>query len=160
MCSGLPAMAIVKLRTRDGKVVEVEWKLAQQSLTIASTLSKGVAGGGGGGTPSHTDMPLTMDCPTVSGAILSLAFSWLKQHINDPPPPPSSEEGRIEQELTPWDETFFRRLPLTTLYELILAADNLRMVRLMHASTKTVAQMMIGKSPAEIRHIFEIPDDL
>lgn len=139
-------LSIVKLRCGDGHVVDVEWKLAQQSETIASTLTKG------GNPPA---LPLTMDCPNVSSSILSLAFEWLKQHLNDQP----AGEGS-EHELSPWDEQFFRRLPLPTLYQLIVAADSLRMGRLMYASTKTVANMMIGKSPAEIRTIFELPDDL
>lgn len=141
--------ATVKLRSRDGQIIEVEQKLALQSETICSTLSK-----------TNMSTGTTIDCPAISGAVLSLAFEWLQHHINDPPPAPEITEGHCRGQLSVWDEQFFSRLALPTLYQLLLAADQLQMVRLLNACNKTVARMMIGKSPAEIRATFDIPDDL
>lgn len=58
-----------------------------------------------------------------------------------------------------WDKEFISPLDNSTLFELILAANYLNIQDLLDLGTTTVADMMRGKKPEEIREIFEIEND-
>lgn len=60
--------------------------------------------------------------------------------------------------LKDWDKDFIS-LDNSTLFELILAANYLNIEDLLDLGTTTVADMMRGKKPEEIREIFEIEND-
>uniref|UniRef100_A0ACD5Y4L4 Uncharacterized protein n=1 Tax=Avena sativa TaxID=4498 RepID=A0ACD5Y4L4_AVESA len=60
--------------------------------------------------------------------------------------------------LKDWDKEFIS-LDNSTLFEVILAANYLNIEDLLDLGTTTVADMMRGKKPEEIREIFEIEND-
>lgn len=60
--------------------------------------------------------------------------------------------------LKDWDKDFIA-LDNSTLFEIILAANYLNIEDLLDLGTTTVADMMRGKKPEEIREIFEIEND-
>ena len=57
-----------------------------------------------------------------------------------------------------WNKNFFE-VDQGTLFELILAANYLDMKGQLNYECKTVASMIVGKTPDQIRTTFNIPDD-
>jgi S-phase kinase-associated protein 1 len=99
--------------------------------------------------------------PNVSGKILSKVLDYCKHHTKDPAPaatPPTARDERRTDDITPWDEAFCR-VDQSTLFELILAANYLDIKPLLDLTCKTVANMIKGKSPEEIRKTFNITND-
>ena len=77
----------------------------------------------------------------------------------DPPPPPEDEarEHRTD-DIIEWDSEFCK-VDQGTLFELILAANYLDIKALLDLTCKTVANMIKGKTPEEIRKTFNIKND-
>ena len=86
-------------------------------------------------------------------------LEWLKHHKDDPPLPEDDEnrEKRTD-DIPPWDQEFLK-VDQGTLFEIILAANFLDIRGLLEVSCKTVANMIKGKTPEEIRKTFNIVND-
>ena len=86
-------------------------------------------------------------------------LEWLKHHREDPPVPEDDEnrEKRTD-DIPPWDQEFLK-VDQGTLFEIILAANFLDIRGLLDVSCKTVANMIKGKTPEEIRKTFNIAND-
>ncbi|WRX23420.1 SKP1 component [Theobroma cacao] len=70
-----------------------------------------------------------------------------------------TDKERIpENKLKAWDADFVK-VDQNTLFGLILAANYLNMKSLLHLTCQTVADMIKGKTPEEIRKIFNIKND-
>ncbi|PIA55891.1 hypothetical protein AQUCO_00700307v1 [Aquilegia coerulea] len=67
-------------------------------------------------------------------------------------------EGQSMEELKTWDADFVK-VDQATLFDLILAANYLNIKTLLDLTCQTVADMIKGKSPEEIRNIFNIKND-
>ena len=77
----------------------------------------------------------------------------------DPPPPPEDEaRERRTDDIAEWDAEFCK-VDQGTLFELILAANYLDIKVLLDLTCKTVANMIKGKTPEEIRKTFNIKND-
>lgn len=85
---------------------------------------------------------------------------YLKHHVNDPQPDASSndKEDKRTDNIDPWDKDFCD-VDQPTLFELILAANYLDIKPLLDVTCKTVANMIKGKTPEEIRKTFHIKND-
>ena len=66
--------------------------------------------------------------------------------------------AKTDEELKAWD-TEFTKVDQGTLFELILAANYLNIKPLLDLTCATVANMIKGKSPEEIRKTFNIEND-
>ncbi|KAJ5446779.1 SKP1 component dimerization [Penicillium cf. griseofulvum] len=77
--------------------------------------------------------------PNVNEAVLKKVIEWCEHHKNDPP-----KFMQVDQEM---------------LFEIILAANYLDIKALLDVGCKTVANMIKGKSPEEIRKTFNIQND-
>ncbi|CAI0553857.1 unnamed protein product [Linum tenue] len=86
--------------------------------------------------------------PNVTGRILAKVIEYCKKHHEAPKP-----DG-----LKSWDEDFVK-VDQNTLFDLILAANYLNIKDLLDLTCQTVANMMKGKTPEEIRAIFNIKND-
>lgn len=64
-----------------------------------------------------------------------------------------------EDELKNWDKSFVQELDQSSLFELILAANYLNIKDLLDLTCQTVADMIKGKTPEEIRETFNIKND-
>ncbi|OAA43127.1 SCF complex subunit Skp1 [Metarhizium rileyi] len=87
--------------------------------------------------------------PNVNEAVLRKVIEWCEHHRNDPPQAQDDDtEGRRRTtEIEEWDQKFMQ------------AANYLDIKPLLDVGCKTVANMIKGKSPEEIRKTFNITND-
>jgi len=144
-------MAPLKLKSLDGEVFTVEQEIIRCSLTIKTMLDDlGLEEG------DEDVIPL----PNVSSAILGKVIDWATHHKDDPPPPEDAEvKEKRTDDISSWDMDFLK-VDQGTLFELILAANYLDIKGLLDVTCKTVANMIKGKTPEEIRKTFNIKNDL
>lgn len=91
--------------------------------------------------------------------ILSQVIEWATHHKDDPSPPEDDENREKKtDDIDPWDQDFLK-VDQGTLFELILAANYLDIKGLLDVTCKTVANMIKGKMPEEIRKTFNIKND-
>lgn len=102
-------------------------------------------------------MPIPLH--NVTAKILAKVVEYCKYH--DEHPTPKTEEKKDEKktdDIIPWDKEFCS-VDQATLFELILAANYLDIKPLLDLTCKTVANMIKGKTPEEIRKTFNIKND-
>jgi len=140
----------IKLQSNDGQTFTVDVLIAKQSVTIRTMLE---------------DLGMEEDCdeavplPNVNAAILKKVIEWAEHHKNDPPTAEEDEnKEKRTDDISSWDSTFLQ-VDQGTLFELILAANYLDIKGLLDTTCKTVANMIKGKSPEEIRKTFNIKND-
>nr|UDO47102.1 ubiquitine ligase [Pandoravirus massiliensis] len=140
--------AIVKLESSDEQVFEVPREVAEMSVTVKHMLDDVDA-------DNENAIPL----PNVTGKILGKVIEWAKYHLENPEPVPAEGEAAKDEkrtdDISPWDKNFCD-VDQPTLFELILAANYLDIKPLLDLTCKTVANMIKGKSPEEIRKTFNI----
>lgn len=143
-------MPNIKLQSSDGEIFEVDVEIAKQSVTIKTMLED---------LGMDEDDDDAIPLPNVNAAILKKVIQWCTHHKDDPPPP-EDEENREKRtdDLSPYDIEFLK-VDQGTLFELILAANYLDINGLLDATCKTVANMIKGKTPEEIRKTFNIKND-
>nr|1LDK_D Chain D, CYCLIN A/CDK2-ASSOCIATED PROTEIN P19 [Homo sapiens] len=130
----------IKLQSSDGEIFEVDVEIAKQSVTIKTMLED----------LGMDPVPL----PNVNAAILKKVIQWCTHHKDDPPPPEDDENKEKRTDDIPvWDQEFLK-VDQGTLFELILAANYLDIKGLLDVTCKTVANMIKGKTPEEIRKTF------
>jgi len=143
-------MPMIKLQSSDGEVFEVDVEIAKQSVTIKTMLEDL-------GMEEDDDEPVPL--PNVNAAILKKVIQWCSFHRDDPPPPEDDEnKEKRTDDICSWDAEFLK-VDQGTLFELILSANYLDIKGLLDVTCKTVANMIKGKSPEEIRKTFNIKND-
>ncbi|XP_033125092.1 S-phase kinase-associated protein 1 [Anneissia japonica] len=143
-------MPNIKLQSSDGEVFEVEVEIAKQSVTIKTMLEDL-----GMDEEEEDAIPL----PNVNSAILKKVIQWCTFHKDDPPPPEDEENKEKRTDDLCGHDIEFLKVDQGTLFELILAANYLDIKGLLDATCKTVANMIKGKTPEEIRKTFNIKND-
>lgn len=134
---------ILTLQSADGENFQVEVEVAKKSETIKNLIED-----------AGTDSPIPL--PNVTGKILTKVVEYCKYH-HEHPELATKKEGEDEkaEEICGWDLDFCK-LDQSTLFDLILAANYLDVKELLTLSCKTVANMIKGKTPEEIRKLFNI----
>ncbi|KAL3634327.1 SKP1-like protein 1A [Castilleja foliolosa] len=134
----------IVLRSSDGELLEVEEAVAVESQTIKNMIEDGCA---------DNVIPLH----NVTGVILSKVIEYCKRHVDasapktdDEPSPTAVSEEEIK--------VLFKD-DQDTLFDLILAAKYLNIKSLLDLTCQTVADMMKGKTPEEIRKMFNLKND-
>uniref|UniRef100_G1Q9K4 S-phase kinase-associated protein 1 n=1 Tax=Myotis lucifugus TaxID=59463 RepID=G1Q9K4_MYOLU len=144
-------MPSIKLQSSDGEIFEVDVETAKQSVTIRTMLEDL-------GLDDEGDDDL-VPLPNVDAAILQKLLQWCTHHRDDPPPPEDDEnKGKRTDDIPAWDQEFLK-VDQGTLFELTLAANYLDIKGLLDVTCKTVANMIKGKTPEEIRKTFNIKND-
>jgi len=140
----------IRLQSSDSEIFEVDVEIAKASMTIKTMLEDL-------GMDEDDDEPIPL--PNVNAAILRKVIEWATKHKDDPPPP-EDEENRDKRtdDIEPFDQEFLK-VDQGTLFELILAANYLDIKGLLDVTCKTVANMIKGKTPEEIRKTFNIKND-
>uniref|UniRef100_A0A8B9W321 S-phase kinase-associated protein 1 n=1 Tax=Bos mutus grunniens TaxID=30521 RepID=A0A8B9W321_BOSMU len=172
-------MPSIKLQSSDGEIFEVDVEIAKQSVTIKTMLEEHehyikkarkqilkrfktftinmdllLISLDLGMDDEGDDDPVPL--PNVNAAILK---KWCTHHKDDPPPPEDDENKEKRTDDIPvWDQEFLK-VDQGTLFELILAANYLDIKGLLDVTCKTVANMIKGKTPEEIRKTFNIKND-
>ncbi|PIA63018.1 hypothetical protein AQUCO_00200796v1 [Aquilegia coerulea] len=90
--------------------------------------------------------------PNVTAKILAKVIEYCKKHVE------GEGQSTEEEELKTWDADFVK-VDQATLYDLILAANYLNIKSLLDHTCQTVADMIKGKTPEEIRKTFNIKND-
>lgn len=140
-------MHIIKLQSADGEIFQVDRDIAKVSVTINTLIDDlGIEEG------VNEIIPL----PTTKGSILKRVITWATHHKDDPPP--EKYAGRRTEDITEWDKDFMK-MEKGTIFEIILAAQYLNIKGLLDLACKTIANMINGKTPEEIRGTFNIIND-
>ncbi|KDD74923.1 Skp1 family protein, partial [Helicosporidium sp. ATCC 50920] len=136
--------AKVTLLSSDGQSFEVSVPVANWSVTIQNTIEE-----------TGTDDPIPL--PNVSSKILAKVIEYCKYH--DKVGRNASGQPTVpDEEVREWDHEF-TNVDQSDLFEIILAANYLNIKQLLDLTCLTVANMIKGKSPEEIRKHFHIEND-
>ncbi|XVE94522.1 hypothetical protein REPUB_Repub02eG0016000 [Reevesia pubescens] len=133
----------ITLKSSDGENFEVDEAVALESQTIKHMIEDDCADNG---------IPL----PNVTSKILSKVIEYCKKHVEEPKADDRSTS--VDDELKSWDADFVK-VDQATLFDLILAANYLNIKSLLDLTCQTVADMIKGKTPEEIRKTFNIKND-
>ncbi|CAN6541490.1 unnamed protein product [Malus baccata var. baccata] len=120
----------ITLKSSDGESFEVEEAVALESQTIKHMIEDDCADNG---------IPL----PNVTSKILAKVIEYCKKHVDAAKP----DEKISEDDLKAWDQEFVK------------AANYLNIKTLLDLTCQTVADMIKGKTPEEIRKTFNIKND-
>lgn len=139
----------VTLESQDGQEFKTTVKTAEMSETLKSLMED-----------AGTDGKIPL--PNVTGKILAKVIEFCKYHVENPTPVSSAAAAvdgeKRTDDLCTWDIDFCK-VDQPTLFELILAANYLDIKSLLDVTCKTVANMIKGKTPEEIRKTFNIVND-
>ncbi|EFJ50860.1 hypothetical protein VOLCADRAFT_73445 [Volvox carteri f. nagariensis] len=135
----------VKLMSSDTQMFEVDEEAAFQSQTVKNLVED-----------AGTDDAIPL--PNVSGRILAKVIEYCKYHVEAEKKGADDKPMKTEDEVKRWDEEFVK-VDQATLFDLILAANYLNIKGLLDLTCQTVAQMIKGKTPEEIRKTFNIKND-
>ncbi|CAK8574906.1 unnamed protein product [Lathyrus sativus] len=134
----------VNLKSSDGEIFEIEEAVALESQTIKYMIEDGCA--------DDTGIPL----PNVTSKVLAKVIEYCKKQVEVAAG--SDERPDDENTVKTWDAEFVK-VDQDTLFDIILAANFLDIKSLLDLTCKTVASMMDGKTPEEIRRTFNIKND-
>ncbi|XP_022895984.1 SKP1-like protein 1A isoform X2 [Olea europaea var. sylvestris] len=133
---------MIVLKSSDGETFEVEETVALESQTIKHMIEDGCA---------DTSIPL----PNVTSKILAKVIEYCKRHVE------AAADGTpatADRDLKAFDADFVK-VDKSTIFDLILAANYLNIKSLLDLTCQTVADMIKGKTPEEIRKTFDIKND-
>ncbi|KAL2512485.1 SKP1-like protein 1A [Abeliophyllum distichum] len=141
---------MIVLKSSDGETFEVEEAVALESQTIKHMIEDNCA---------DTSIPL----PNVTSKILAKVIEYCKRHVEAAAA--KSADGVVvtsdkatDEDLKTFDADFVK-VDQGTLFDLILAANYLNIKSLLDLTCQTVADMIKGKTPEEIRKTFNIKND-
>ncbi|OAQ70457.1 SCF complex subunit Skp1 [Pochonia chlamydosporia 170] len=142
----------VFLASNDSATIEVDRVVAERSMLIKNMLDDL------GDANIREDNPIPI--PNVNEAVLRKVIEWCEHHRNDPPQAQDDESDgrRRTTDIEEWDQKFMQ-VDQEMLFEIILASNYLDIKPLLDVGCKTVANMIKGKSPEEIRKTFNITND-
>jgi S-phase kinase-associated protein 1 len=134
----------VKLKSSDDEMFVVEEAVAFESQAVKNMIED-----------TGIDAPIPL--PNVSSKILAKVIEYCKYHVDNQK---ASEDkpATPEDEIKAWDADFVK-VDQATLFDLILAANYLNIKNLLDLTCQTVADMIKGKTPEEIRKTFNIKND-
>ncbi|KAG6507490.1 hypothetical protein ZIOFF_032838 [Zingiber officinale] len=131
----------ITLLSSDGEAFELDAAVAMVSKTIEHMVEFDCA---------EDSIPL----PNVTSRILVKVIEYCQKHVLDDPAKSSDDKA----ELKSWDDKFVK-VDQSTLFELMLAANYMDIKGLLDLLCQSVADMIIGKTPEEIRKMFNIKND-
>ncbi|KAI9661905.1 MAG: hypothetical protein M1821_009145 [Bathelium mastoideum] len=136
------------LNSSDGVDIPVDKETATRSVLIKNLLED----------LGDTGEPIPI--LNVNEAVLKKVLEWCEQHKKDPPATneDDSDSRKKTTDIDEWDQKFMQ-VDQEMLFEIILAANYLDIKALLDVGCKTVANMIKGKSPEEIRKTFNIQND-
>lgn len=138
----------ITLRSSDGEEFEIEEAVAMESQTIRHMIEDIE-------DCAENGIPL----PNVNSKILSKVIEYCKKHVDAAAAVSSKADDKAaDDDLKNWD-TEFVKVDQPTLFDLILAANYLNIKSLLDLTCQTVADMIKGKTPEEIRKTFNIKND-
>ncbi|ORY69765.1 Skp1 family, dimerization domain-containing protein [Pseudomassariella vexata] len=140
----------IKLQSNDNAFIELDRQVAERSILIKHMLED----------LGEAALGQTIPIPNVTEPVLRKVVEWCEHHRNDPPSTADEESDNRKKttEIEEWDQKFMQ-VDQEMLFEIILASNYLDIKPLLDVGCKTVANMIKGKSPEEIRKTFNITND-
>ncbi|KAF7144080.1 hypothetical protein RHSIM_Rhsim05G0056100 [Rhododendron simsii] len=139
----------IVLKSSDGETFEVEETVALESQTIKHMIEDDCADN-------------TIPLPNVTSKILAKVIEYCRKHVEASGAGKSADDvdkdAADEEALKKWDAKFVE-VDQGVLFDLILAANYLNIKSLLDLTCQTVADMIKGKTPEEIRKTFNIKND-
>lgn len=132
-------MAEITIISSDQKEFRIPIEVANMSETIKHLVED---------TGVDTPIPI----PNVDQKILAKVLEYCQYHVTHPTTEPVSDEVKA------WDEEY-AKVDQETLFAVILASNYLDIKPLLDLTCQTVANMIKGKTPEEIRQLFNIEND-
>jgi S-phase kinase-associated protein 1 len=154
ICIGKKKNELVKLTTNDGSV-QIPYYIAEYSFLIKSILDRNDEEDE---EDKDDEIPLT----EVTYPILCKILYFLKKYSEEPfdqIEKPLRSENLKEIVSDEWYADFIERLSQEELFAIIQAANYMDIKPLLDLSCASVAAMIKGKTPEEIRVAFNIDDD-
>ncbi|KAL2124428.1 hypothetical protein VTJ04DRAFT_793 [Mycothermus thermophilus] len=141
----------VKLTSNEGTTIEVDRVVAERSMLIKNLIDDL-----GEETLATESIPI----PNVNDPVLRKVIEWCEHHRNDATTSADDDNDTRKKttDIDEWDQKFMQ-VDQEMLFEIILAANYLDIKALLDVGCKTVANMIKGKSPEEIRKTFNITND-
>jgi S-phase kinase-associated protein 1 len=142
---------MVTLKSSDGNTHTVQRIVAERSMLIKNLLTD---------IPDAGQTAEAIPIPNVNDTVLKKVLEWCEYHKNDPmqTDDDDSDSRKKSTDISEWDQKFMA-VDQELLFEIILAANYLDIKPLLDVGCKTVANMIKGKSPEEIRKTFNIQND-
>lgn len=146
-------MGTIKLQSSDGEVFEVDVEVAKKSATLKTMLESVV--------DDNKDevVPITK----VRSHTLARIIEWSEYHRNDETENETAPDHEPHDwplptdDICEWDKSFVMKMDMHSLFELILAASFLDIKDLLDLACKAVANQIQGKTPHEMRMMFNLP---
>eukprot|EP00080_Pristionchus_pacificus_P008661 PDM68681.1 hypothetical protein PRIPAC_46983 [Pristionchus pacificus] len=143
----------ITLTSSDDKSFSVDRLVIKHAGTIETLISTM-------GLEDSEEASMPIPLPNVTGPVLELVIKWLDHHKEDPVKEEKEDDGeRRSDDIPQWDQDFLKDKPQSVLFDIFLAANYLDIKGLLQTCCKTVANMIKGKSPEEIRQHFNIKND-
>ena len=135
----------IKLESSDGQIFEIDFEIAQKSETIKNMIQDL-------GDDNEEAIPF----PNVTGEVLGKVIDWMTV-VNEE----KDEKGEQYVVDDDFENAYFNPeiVSQELLFSIILAANYMDLKSLLDRSCKTVANMIKGKTPEEIRKTFNIKND-
>ncbi|KAF5330294.1 hypothetical protein D9619_005339 [Psilocybe cf. subviscida] len=142
---------MVLLVTSDNEQFNADKDVVERSVLIKNMLED----------VGESDQPIPL--PNVSSSVMKKVLEYCEHHRGEPLPSADSEQSQDETrkrttDISEWDQKFIT-VDQEMLFEIILAANYLDIKSLLDVGCKTVANMIKGKTPEEIRKLFNIVND-
>ncbi|TVY50838.1 E3 ubiquitin ligase complex SCF subunit sconC [Lachnellula cervina] len=140
----------ITLVSNDNIPTPVALKVAERSMLIKNMLEDI------GESAIESPIPI----PNVNDQVLKKVLEWCEHHKDDPATAADddSDSRKKTTDIEEWDQKFMQ-VDQEMLFEIILASNYLDIKPLLDVGCKTVANMIKGKSPEEIRKTFNITND-
>ena len=158
-------MLMLKVKTTDNQIVEIEEPVACMSATLKATLDE------------HDNKVEDLDpipVKDITAATLALVLKWCRHHVNDPVDIYESDEEsqgygfqlighryrwRRRFVVVPkWDQDFLST-DNSTLFNIVNAAHFLQIKKLLDMTCQTVANKLRNKTPEQLRQEFNLKYD-
>ncbi|KAK9766777.1 hypothetical protein K7432_003883 [Basidiobolus ranarum] len=138
---------MVILKSSDSQLFRVDKEVAKHSLLIGNMLED----------IGEIEQPIPL--PNVTGEVLKKVLEFCEYHKNDVCEEITEWEDTGVSEIDDWDREF-AAVDSELLFAIVMAANYLDIKSLLEVGCKTVANVIKGKTPEQIREIFKLEDDL
>lgn len=136
---------MMTLTSSDGQDFVVAVTVAKMSDTVKNLIED-----------AGLEKPIPL--PNVDAAILKRVIDYCQYHTEHPDAVSEDKEEKRTDDIIAWDLEFCK-VEQTVLFQMILAANYLDIKGMLDLTCKTVANMIKGKTPEEIRKTFNIKND-
>lgn len=134
----------------DDEKFPVDFQVAEKSILIKNMVNDL--------NPDGLTEDFEVPTPNVRASVLSKVLEWCEFHKNTVFSDDEDDDTKKSAPVDEWDKNFLK-VDQEMLYEIILAANYLNIRPLLDSGCKMVAEMIRGKSPEELRKIFNIVND-